>query len=255
MRPFLTGKTVLLTRPRRQAEESRPLFEAEGAKVLVQPVQEILPAETLAPESIAPEALAAVDRVIFSSANGVIFFLNALEEADRDGGGRRARLREIPLAAVGPGTERELARAGFRADVVPSLHSAEGLAEALEGEARRGRRFLSIRGDRGRDVLRERLSAAGGKVAELGVYRAVEIKKPDGEIVRLMDSRQIDYTLVTSSATAAGAVRLFGKSLYNTTLVSISPLTGSALEKAGFPAALQAAEATIEGMLDALRSA
>ena len=68
-----------------------------------------------------------------------------------------------------------------------------------------------------------------------------------------MDSGRIDYTLVTSSATAAGAVRLFGKSLHNTTLVSISPLTGSALEAAGFPAALQAAEATIEGILEALR--
>lgn len=253
MCPFLSGKTVLLTRPRRQAEESRPLFEAEGARVLVQPVQEILPAETLAPESIAPETLAAVDRVIFSSANGVIFFLAALDAADRDGGGRRALLREIPLAAVGPGTERELIHAGFRADVVPALHSAEGLAEALEDEARRGRRFLSVRGDRGRKVLRERLSAAGGAVAEISVYRAIEIKKPDDEIVRLMDSGRIDYTLVTSSATAAGAVRLFGKSLHNTTLVSISPLTGSALEAAGFPAALQAAEATIEGILEALR--
>lgn len=253
MPPFLTGKTVLLTRPRRQAEQSRPLFEAEGARVLIQPVQEILPAGPPVPEAIAPETLAAVDRVIFSSANGVIFFLAALSEADRDGGGRFGLLRRIPLAAVGPGTERELARAGFRADVVPACHSAEGLAEALEGEARRGGRFLSVRGDRGRKVLRERLTAAGGSVDELSVYRAVEIKKPDGEIVRLMDSGRIDYTLVTSSATAAGAVRLFGESLRYTKIVAISPLTASALERAGFPAALEAAEATVEGMLDALR--
>ena len=253
MSPFLTGKTVLLTRPRRQAEESRPLFEAEGAKVLIQPVQEILPAESIPPESISPEALSATDRVIFSSANGVFFFLAALGEADRDGGGRLDRLRKIPLAAVGPGTERELTRAGFRADVVPRLHSAEGMADALEDEARRGCRFLSIRGDRGRKVLQQRLADAGGKVAELSVYRAVEIKKPDGEIVRLIDSGRIDYTLVTSSATAAGAVRLFGKSLCNTKLIAISPLTGSALEAAGFPPACVAAEATVEGMLEALR--
>ena len=61
-----------------------------------------------------------------------------------------------------------------------------------------------------------------------------------------MDSGKIDYTLVTSSATAAGVVRLFGKSLCRTTLVSISPLTGTALKEAGYPAAFQAAEATVE---------
>ena len=70
-----------------------------------------------------------------------------------------------------------------------------------------------------------------------------------------MNSGRIDYTLVTSSATAAGAVRLFGESLRYTKLVAISPLTASALERAGFPAALEAAEATVEGMLDALRPA
>lgn len=253
MPPFLTGRTVLLTRPRRQAAESRPLFEAEGATVLIQPVQEILPAETLAPGDIAPEALRAVGRVIFSSANGVFFFLEALRSADRDGGGRVALLHNIPLAAVGPGTARELSRAGFHADVVPALHSAEGLVEALEEEARRGKHFLSVRGDRGRSVLKEGLAAAGGSVAEISVYRAEEIKKPYERIVRLMDSGKIDYTLVTSSATAAGVVRLFGKSLCRTTLVSISPLTGTALEEAGFPAAVQAAETTVEGMLEALR--
>lgn len=255
MSPFLTGKTVLLTRPRRQAAESRPLFEAEGAKVLIQPVQEILPAETLDPGVIAPEALRAADCVIFSSANGVFFFLEALRAADRDGGGRLILLRKIPLAAVGPGTERELNRAGFHVSVVPPLHSAEGLLDVLKEEARRGKHFLSVRGDRGRNVLKEGLAAAGGSIAEISVYRAEEIKRPDAEIVRLMDSGKIDYTLVTSSATAAGVVRLFGKSLCRTTLVSISPLTGTALKEAGYPAAFQAAEATVEGMLDALRRA
>ena len=142
MSPFLTGKTVLLTRPRRQAAESRPLFEAEGAKVLIQPVQEILPAETLDPGVIAPEALRAADCVIFSSANGVFFFLEALRAADRDGGGRLILLRKIPLAAVGPGTERELNRAGFHVSVVPPLHSAEGLLDVLKEEARRGKHFF-----------------------------------------------------------------------------------------------------------------
>ncbi len=251
--PFLAGKTVLLTRPRRQAEESRLLLESEGAAVLIQPVQEILPAEHLPAGPIAPDALAGTDRIIFSSANGVLFFLSALEQADRDGGGRLALLRGIPLAAVGPGTASELCRAGLSADVVPRLHSAEGMAEALHEEARRGNRFLSVRGDRGRKTLKDLLTAAGGSVSEISVYRARDIKKPDEAIVRLMDSGKIDYTFVTSSATALGTVRLFGSSLNRTRLVSISPLTGAALASAGYTAAAEAAEATVPGMIDALR--
>ena len=39
----LAGKTVLVTRPRSQADELRALLEAHGARVVIQPVIEILP--------------------------------------------------------------------------------------------------------------------------------------------------------------------------------------------------------------------
>lgn len=251
-RLFLAGKTVLLTRPRIQAEESRPLFEAAGAEVLVQPALEILPAE-IGTEQLEPEKLCSYSRILFSSANGVHFFVGAVNSADRrDGGTRLEQLKSVPLAAVGPGTASVLERYGLRAGVVPTLHSAEGLVEALTNEARSGR-FLAVRGDRGRKTLRDGLTALGGEVEELGVYRTEEIKTPDAETARRMEAGEISYTLVTSSATAEGTVRLFGARLRRTTLVSISPLTSAALEKTGYPANLEAGEATIPGMLEKIK--
>ncbi|MBQ7814406.1 MAG: uroporphyrinogen-III C-methyltransferase, partial [Thermoguttaceae bacterium] len=48
MTPELSGKTVLVTRPREQAAELRSLLEERGAAVLVQPSIAILPPETWA---------------------------------------------------------------------------------------------------------------------------------------------------------------------------------------------------------------
>ena len=248
----LAGTTVLLTRPRRQAEETRPLLEALGATVLMQPVQEILPAVNVPAGLFTPDSLISLDWIIFSSSNGADHLVRLLEELDRDGKKRRPLLSRIRLAAVGPGTARRLEAAGLHPDLVPGLHSAEGLLRELSDEARRGARFLSIRGDGGRKILREGLTALGGTVQEVSLYRTREIKTPDEDIVRLMKEGAVDYTFVTSPATAMGAVRLFGENLRNTKLVSISPLTSAALAGAGYTAARQAAAASIDGMIGCL---
>lgn len=253
MTPFLAGKTVLLTRPRRQSEETRPRLESLGAAVLIQPVQEIVPAAEIPADLFTPDSLAAVDRIIFSSSNGVDSFLGTLNALDSGGRKRRAILNRIPLAAVGPATARRLESAGLHPDVVPTPHSAEGLLAALAGEARCGRRFLSIRGDQGRKVLKEGLTALGGNVQEVCLYCTREIEKPDEEIVRLMENGVIDYTFVMSPATAAGVIRLFGKRLCRTAIVSISPQTSRALSEAGCPAAFEAANAALEDMIESLR--
>ena len=251
---FLAGKTVLLTRPRRQAEESRSLFESAGATVLVQPAFDVIPAVCISAEELAPQRLAEYQRIIFSSANGVIFFLEALQKADQQDGGDRLRtVRAIPIAAVGPGTAAELERYKFRADIVPKLHSAEGMAEALAEEARSGYRFLSIRGDRGRAALKNSLTAQGGFFHELSVYQTKEIKKPDEEIVRHLRSEKIDFTIITSSATGTGIVRLLEELLKKTIIVSISPLTSSALTGLGYPPTIEAEEASMPGILAAVK--
>ena len=248
----LAGKTVLLTRPRRQAEETRPLLESLGASVLIQPVQEILPAENVPAGLFTPASLGSFDWVIFSSSNGVGHLLQTLERLDRDGQGRRLLLNRLRLAAVGPGTARSLEAAGLRPALVAEIHSAEGLLRELADEARRGARFLSIRGSGGRKTLREGLEALGGDVQEASLYRTREIKTPDEEIVRLMKKGAVHYTFVTSPATAAGAVRLFGGNLRNTRLVSISPLTSAALAEAGYTPAREAKDASIAGMIACL---
>jgi len=81
------------------------------------------------------------------------------------------------IAAIGPGTAGELACYGWHADLVPEQFRAEGLAEALECEAA-GRRFLLARASRGRELLAERLVAAGAVVEQVVCYTSTDVERP-----------------------------------------------------------------------------
>ena len=83
---------------------------------------------------------------------------------------------------------------------------------ALKGGAA-GKRFLLVRASRGREVLAEELTKAGGIVEQVVVYESVDVEQADPEIAERMAAGQIDWTTVTSSAIARSLARLFGDSL------------------------------------------
>ena len=249
-----TVRTILLTRPKSGSEAVRPLFESAGFRVLIQPMVELLPPTDFSGADRAMARREKFDWLIFSSAHGVRFFFE--RAAALDGALKGARSWEsAKIAAVGPGTASALTEFARSADLVPAEHRAEGLIAALEQEARRGARFLSIRGDRGRDLLKTELTALGGSVEEISVYQSVDTQKPDEKIARLLGDGKIDAVTVTSSAIAATLVRLFGAALKKTALVSISPLTSETLRALGYDPALEAQTATMEGIRAALVTA
>jgi uroporphyrinogen III methyltransferase / synthase len=243
----LFGQTVLVTRPRAQADALATPLAQLGAQVLLQPAIEIKPAADQASLINALEALARFDWVVFSSANGVTYFLDTLLRRGQD----LRSLGRAKIAAIGPGTAEELARYHLRADVVPDEYRAESLAGSLAALAP-GRRFLLVRASRGRDVLARELASAGGHVEEVVAYDSVDIDQPDPAIAERMASGSIDWTTVTSSAIALGLVRMFGESLRRTRLVSISPITSATLRQAGFEPEREATVYTMAGVVAAL---
>ncbi len=243
----LFGRRVLVTRPRHQADSlSRQLAEL-GAQVLVQPAIEIGPPPTRADVDRAIDDLGEFDWLVFSSSNGVRSFLDRLCDSTAD----LRRLGRVRLAAIGPGTAEELARYRLRPDLVPVEYRAESLAAALAPEAR-GRRFLLIRASRGREVLAEDLTAAGGLVRQVVAYTSTDVEQPDPEIAEALAAGRIDWITVTSSAIARSLVRLFGDALGRSRLASISPITSSVLREHGYPPAVEAAQYTMPGLVEAI---
>ena len=238
---------ILLTRPYRQSLEVRPLFEEAGFCTEIAPAVEIVPTDDWEKTDSVLGRLGRFDWLVFSSANGVRFFCERLR--------RHGQTVTANTAAVGNATAEALAAEGIAVTRIAADTRAEGLVSVLEDQARRGARFLLVRGNRVRDVLAGGLRALGGEVDDLVVYRQVDAAEADKRVAERMAAGDFAYTTVTSPAIARSLVRLYGERLKQTRLVSISPLTGGTLRELGFPAQLQAAEATMAGMLEAIRNA
>jgi uroporphyrinogen III methyltransferase/synthase len=246
-RPLL-GTSVMVTRAEGQAAVLLSMLAELGAEVIVQPAIRIADPEDWGPVD---EALARLDQfqwLVFSSSNGVRYFLDRLKSTGRD---LRA-LRDLRLAAIGPGTAEELASYHLRVDLVPDQFRAEALAESLEPAAARGEKFLLARASRGREVLAERLAAAGGHVEQVVVYRSTDVTQPDAEVFERLAGGGIDWVTVTSSAIAGSLVSMFGDALRHSRIVSISPVTSKVLSELGFSPDAEAGSYTMQGVVHAI---
>ena len=240
--------TVLLTRAEHQVEPAKTELTALGYHVLLQPAIDILPPESWVETENALQKIrqGEFDWLLFSSSNGVHSFFEKV--------GNFLQV-DIRIAAVGSGTDAALyQRLGRHADVVPDAFVAEGVADALLVEAKQGKQFLHLRASRGRETLKQLLTEAGGKVTEIAVYRSVDRTQPDPKIMKLMQQGEINYVTVTSSAIACSLVAMFGEELRQTSLISISPLTSQTLCELGFPPQYEAAEASMTGIVQALKN-
>ncbi len=96
-----------------------------GAEVLAQPVIRISdPPDWQGVDSVL-DRLNQFDWIVFSSANGVQYFIERLLNM----GGDFGQLRRAKLAAIGPATSDALLRHRLLADVIPPEFRAESLAD------------------------------------------------------------------------------------------------------------------------------
>ncbi|HEX5471799.1 MAG TPA: uroporphyrinogen-III C-methyltransferase [Lacipirellulaceae bacterium] len=246
----LFGRTVLVTRPEHQSDDLAARLRNLGANVLRQPAIEIGPPNDWAAVDRVIGRLADFDWLVFSSSNGVDYFLGRLLTLGRD----MRYLDNVRLAAIGPATVAALAQFHLKADVQPDMYRAEVLAEALIPQVR-DKRVLLARASRGREVLAEMLAAAGAMVEQVVVYESRDVTTPNEDVAHALAEGRIDYTTVTSSAIARSLVNLFGDHLRKTHLAAISPLTASILSNHGFSPAIVAKTFTTDGVVDAILAA
>jgi uroporphyrinogen III methyltransferase/synthase len=103
-------------------------------------------------------------------------------------------------------------------------------------------------------VLAEELTKAGGIVEQVVVYDSVDVQSPAPDIAEQMAAGRIGWTTVTSSAIARSLARMFGDSLHQTKLVSISPITTATLRELGYEPVAEAREYTMAGVVSAIEN-
>ena len=251
--PPLAGMTIVVTRPRPQADELVRLLEAQGAQVVLAPAISIRPPADPAPLLEALARLETFDWVVFTSANGVDEVARRLEDA----GQGMDRLASCEVAAVGPGTRRALERHGATVALMPETYRVETLAEALvaRGEVR-GLRFLLPRADRASLALTEVLGRAGADVTDVVAYETLQEEGGD-EARPLLEERRVHYVTFTSASTVRGFLGQVGAAVVRSAspplrIASIGPETSRQAAEEGLEVHLEAAEHTIPGLVEAI---
>lgn len=249
----LFGQTVAVTRTRDQASELSEQLAALGANVLEAPTIELHPPDDSSTIDQHLRTMAGrFDWVLFSSVNGVHFTKRRLMELNLDA---RA-IGPAKIAAIGPATADAVRDAlGLRVDLCPERSVAEALADDLRDACEvEGKRFLLLRADIARPVLRERLDADGAAaVVDLAIYETRPAAAlPESVLAALADGR-VDWVTFTSSSTVHNFAALAPEgTLSRVKRASIGPITSTALRSLGTEPTVEAVEFTTPGLVAAL---
>jgi uroporphyrinogen-III synthase len=249
----LSGKRILITRPRAQAETFAAKLAALGAKPVVFPVIQFkaLPA-TLPP-------IETYDWIIFTSVNAVAFFFERLKIKEsrpivnlKSFGKLRtgSLISNLPtIAATGPATAQKLAEYGVQTDFVPAEFTGEALAAGL-GDLT-GQRVLLPRAKIGRPQLVTRLREQGAEVDEVALYDTVTAVPTPEALAQL--EQGIDVITFTSPSSVRSFLEITGNNRAHTAVIAcIGPITAQQAQASGLPVHVTPENYTIDGLTEAL---
>lgn len=238
----LAGRRVLVTRPLSASGELVRRLRAAGAEVLTIPLIAIEPVRELPDDG--RERLRAADWIAVTSRHGArgLWRLLVTQGDLRDIGSAR-------VAAIGPGTARELERWGIRADITARPERAEVLAAEMLLHPTPPRRVLFACGTLALRSFPAALREAGVTVDPLTVYRTRPLVPGDRE--RHLLSRGVDAITLASPSAVQALARAAIVDL-DTPVVCIGPTTGTAARDAGFRSIRIARSHTDAGMVESL---
>ncbi len=200
----LFGQRIVVTRDRRQAMELAEPIEALGGEALLLPVIEIREAADPAPLDHAISQLNSYDWLIFTSVNGVKYFLDRLDRSAVD-----LRSLKAKICAIGPATKAAVEALHLKVDKMPEEYVAESLVQAFASEDLNWRRILLPRAAVARDLVPMELKRRGATVDVVEAYRTVI---PEDAAARAKEilARRPHWITFTSSSTVNNLVEAAG---------------------------------------------
>ena len=250
----------MVTRAASQASELTNALKSYGATVFVCPTIEIREPDNYDRLDEALDHLYGYDWLIFTSSNGVEFFMKRLHQR----GHKIEDLDEIKVCAIGQRTAEKLHDTHTHVDVVPSQSTAEGvfasLSEFVGGAAHlRGLNILMPRALVGRDVLPKALAEAGARVDVAPTYQTVLPEDFDGGRLRAMLAGSGDCIAFTSPSTIKNLAKLFdtndlGNTLPGIVIACIGPVTAAAALEYGLKVDIQPDQQTTTDLAEAIAS-
>lgn len=196
--------------------------------------------------------------LLFSSINAVQYFFNRLYAKGMDA----RNLKGPQVAAVGQATADFLLQYGIVADLIPTVYTAEGLAQSLLDFGVEGRNILIPRAVKAREFLPETLRGAGAQVTVVPVYRNVPPPTGKEELRAELGSGQVDMISFTSSSTVTNFLAMIDapnqeellRLLKGVKIAAIGPVTAKTITDNGLTVDILPTEFTIPSMVAAMVS-
>ena len=161
----LAGKTIIVTRPLAQAQQLLENLESRLATTVHFPVVAIHQTENIHAVQQQFSNLAKYQTIIFISANAVHHGINLAKELG-------VEFSNCNLAVIGPATQRALEEYGYKVNIVPKEgFNSEALLSETSFRNIAGQNILIIRGQGGREHLRQILELRDANVEYAEVYQ------------------------------------------------------------------------------------
>ncbi|HEX4950374.1 MAG TPA: uroporphyrinogen-III synthase [Blastocatellia bacterium] len=254
----LTGKRIIVTRARHQADTLAQMLQQFGAEVILCPTIEIRPPDSWRALDEAISKLRYYQWLVFTSSNGVSHFLRRFDET----GHGRAELAALKICAVGKKTAEKLQEERLVVDLMPQKFTAENLVSAFirkfgVGQRIRGTRMLLPAAKTTRDVIRPSLEKLDISVDVVEAYQNVLPQVSSEEIVSLINQQPADYVIFTSPSTVNNLAVLLDSDqlsthLPNTRVACIGPVTAKAAEQCGLTVHILPTEHTAPAIVELL---
>ncbi len=253
-KPALVKGRVLVTRPAGGSSDALcAALEDAGYEAYSQPLLQLDAIDELsgAQRSLLLD-LDLYQHVIFISSNAVRFGMDRIDEY----------WPQIPVGiswyAIGDATAALLAGFGIEAVTPEGDMTSEGLLALPALLDVRDERVLIVKGEGGRETLKNELAARGARVDELACYRRSVPEVPAGALARKVSAWDIDVILISSGEGLANLGLLLTPAetskLKPMALVVPSERVARLARDAGFDQVVTAENATDTAMLRALET-
>lgn len=245
--------SVLVTRPAGQAEGLLTQLSAAGFGPLHHfPLLQLSPLQQLAPEQRQYVLdLDLYQHIIFISANAVRFGLQRIDDC----------WPQLPAGvswyAIGDTTAQLLRDRGLAPLTPGQSMNSEGLLSLPQLQSVSGQRVLIIKGQGGRETIKQALEQRGARVDELACYTRSAPAVAPGSLGELLSQQAVAVILVSSGEGLANMLTLLSDQestkFKDIGLIVPSARVAALAQQAGFNDVVTAANASDAAMLQALQ--
>lgn len=248
----LDGKHIVVTR---DADQSRNLIDkvtALGGIVDFFPTIKIKEPPSWSSCDKALKHIQDYDWIIFTSTNGVRYFLNRAEYLG-------ISYLKPSIASIGQKTASELKKYGIKVDLIPSSFSASGLLSVFKEINIKNKRILNPTSNLSGNELATSLKKLGAFVEKVVCYQT---DKPDVKDLKTLKNnllnQKVDCLTFYSPSAFHSFLNIMGETTVkqfqdkDTAIAAIGPTTAKVITGKGFEVNIQPEKSVDESMIEAI---